>query len=254
MASRRRLWLTGMVTLLVGLVSVFPARVAYRWLGPPEVAIAGISGSIWSGSAARANAGGIYFSNIEWSLRPFSLLTGKIAYHISAKPGSGNLEATVAFGLGSTVTIEDLQSVLSLQDLQSLLSLQTFAQVANIFGLRGDASLRIERVVVDAGVLTHALGKIEVAGLELPQVAAGSIGDYKAEFVAQDNGIVASVEDTDGIVDLAGSFTISADGSYQFLGEVAPKAATPERLRRQLQFLGSPNERGQHQLRLEGQL
>lgn len=245
MPSRRRLILAGIVTLLAGLVILFPARVAYRWLGPPDVAIGGIEGSIWSGSAAHASGRGVYLSNIKWSLQPLALVTGKLAYDISARPGSGFLDANIAVNLFGTMTISDLDGAVSLQ---------TFAQIANISGLRGDASLRIERLVVVSGIPIDGEGKIEVANLLLPKIAPTTIGGYKANFVAQEDGIVASVEDTDGVVDLAGSLSIAADGSYQFLGLVAAKAATSERIKEDMRFLGSPNERGQYQVRLEGQL
>lgn len=80
------------------------------------------------------------------------------------------------------------------------------------------------------------------------------IGGYRAELFTQGNGIAASVEDTDGVIDLAGSLTVNSDRTYQFLGQLAPKPETDDGLRNQLRFLGSPNDRGQYELRLEGQL
>ena len=65
---------------------------------------------------------------------------------------------------------------------------------------------------------------------------------------------MASVEDTDAVVDLAGTLEIRPDRNYQFIGLIAPKATTPARLRQQMQFLGTANERGQYELRLEGAL
>ncbi len=88
----------------------------------------------------------------------------------------------------------------------------------------------------------------------LPLVSQSPIGGYRAEFFTQEDGVVASVQDTDGIVDLAGSLKLAADGAYEFRGQLAPKPETPPQLRQQLQFLGSANERGQYELRLEGRL
>ena len=65
---------------------------------------------------------------------------------------------------------------------------------------------------------------------------------------------MASIEDTDAVIDIAGSVSLAADRTYQFLAQVGPKANTPEDLRRQMTFLGTPNDRGQYELRLEGQL
>ena len=39
---------------IIGLLAVFPARVAYRWLAPPQLAMTGIEGSVWRGGAAAA--------------------------------------------------------------------------------------------------------------------------------------------------------------------------------------------------------
>ena len=65
---------------------------------------------------------------------------------------------------------------------------------------------------------------------------------------------MASVEDVNGVFDVAGSLTVSEDRSYQFIGKVAATEGTSEKLQRQLRFLGSPNDRGQHDIRLEGRL
>ena len=65
---------------------------------------------------------------------------------------------------------------------------------------------------------------------------------------------MASIEDTDAVIDLAGSVSLSPDRTYQFLAQVAPKPNTPADLREQMRFLGTANDRGQYELRLEGQL
>ena len=85
-------------------------------------------------------------------------------------------------------------------------------------------------------------------------MTASPIGGYRAEFFTEDAGIVASVEDTDGVFELAGSLRISSDRSYVFAGQLAPKSETPPSVRQQMRFLGNPNDRGQYPLRLEGQL
>jgi hypothetical protein len=92
-----------------------------------------------------------------------------------------------------------------------------------------------------------------VRNLVVPLVSTASLGSYLADFMTQDNGIAASIEDTDGILDLAGSLEIfNADRSYKFFGQVIETPQTPDGVRKQLQFLGPANARGQRELRLEG--
>ena len=121
-------------------------------------------------------------------------------------------------------------------------------------GLAGDASIRFEELRIRDGLPVAARGMLAVADLVAPMVDPASIGGYRAEFFSDDNAVIGSVEDVNGVFDLAGSLTISADRTYQFLGKVAATDGTSEKLRRQLRFLGTPNERGQHDIRLEGQL
>lgn len=237
--------IAGVVTLLVGLAALFPARVAYHWFAPPGIALSGIDGTIWHGTAAAGSAGGLYLSNLDWRMRPGALLSGRIGYGVEADASSGFMKGNVALGAGGSAALSDLTASLSLASLQDFV---------NMPGLSGALSIRFDRLEVEDGLPTAAQGTIEVADLRAPMIHRSPIGGFRAEFFTQDSGVVASVEDTDANVDLAGSLTIAADRTYQFVGKVAAKENTPARLQEQMKFLGSPDERGQYDIRLEGQL
>lgn len=242
----RRLVAAGLVTFVAGLIIVFPARVAYHWFAPDHVVVGGISGTVWSGSAQSATSAGLYVADIKWRFKPLRLFTGKFVYAVEARPVSGSVDAVVGVGIGGTLHVSELQGVIALQMLEQVLAVR---------GLRGNARVQIDRLTIKDGVPVTAEGSLEVVDLVVPMVAAGSIGGYRAEFhPQQDGGVSASVEDTDGIVDLAGRISLSPDRSYQFRGLIAAKPITPQAMREQLRFLGSPNERGQHELNLDGQL
>jgi hypothetical protein len=63
---------------------------------------------------------------------------------------------------------------------------------------------------------------------------------------------VASVEDTEAVLDLAGSLRINPDKSYAFLGYVVARGNTPEGLASRIKRLPQMDVAGQHELRLEG--
>ncbi len=245
MQTRSRLLVIGLVTFLIGLVALFPARVAYHWVSPPGVAIAGIEGTVWRGRALEGQVAGLYLRDIGWRMRPLALFTGKLAYAVEADAASGFASANVALGAGGRAVLEDLTASLNLQALQ---------QLAGMPGLDGAASLQFERLEFADGVPVAANGVLEVANVRVPIVHRSPLGGFRAEFFTQDTGIVASIEDVDAVVELAGSFTLANDRSYQFIGQVAPTDDTPTQLREQMRFLGSPNERGNHEFRFEGQL
>lgn len=245
MQPRARLIAAGLATLVLGLIIFFPARVAYQWFAPPELSLSGISGSLWRGQANRARAGGIYLQDLSWRLQPLALFRGQIGYAVEAVPSSGFVDTSVGFGVTGAIQLTDLRGSLPLQPLE---------QLTRMPGLRGSMNLQFERLVIENGVPVAADGELEVANLVAPKIFRGDVGGYRLEFFTQNSGVMASVEDTNGVVDLAGSLEIAPQGTYQFIGLTAPKATTPPRLRQQMQFLGTANERGQYEVRLEGEL
>jgi general secretion pathway protein N len=243
--TRKALVSVGLLTFVLAFITMFPARAAYNWFAPEAVRLSGLEGSVWSGSAAEASVAGLYFRDLRWRMRPLLLFTGKVATSIEASPSSGFLEADVALGFGGDVTLTNVNGSLPLS---------AFATIARVPGLAGTTSIQFVELRIRDGLPVAADGTLSVANLVAPMVDAAPIGGYRAEFFTEDNAVVASVEDVNGVFDLAGSLTISADRNYQFLGKVAATDNTSDKLRRQLRFLGSPNDRGQHDIRLEGQL
>ena len=243
--SRRALLLAAALTFVVGVVALFPARVAYRWAAPSQLAVSGIHGTVWRGGADAVASNGVYLRDLTWTMKPLRLITGKAVYRVKASPVSGFVEGDVGLGFGGSVVVSDLAASLPLSALAGAL---------NIRGLRGEASLEVERLKLRDGVPVVADGTVQLNNLVVPRISRDSIGGYRVEFFTQDSGVSASVEDTDDVVDLAGSLQVHEDRSFQFLGQVIATPATPANLQQQMKMLGPANERGQRELRLEGSL
>lgn len=245
MASAGRLIAAGSAVFVVGVVLIFPARVAYDWFAPPGVALSGLEGSVWSGHARDANIMGLYLRDIEWRFRPTLLATGRIGYRLTARPPGGEINGDVAISAGGTVTLSNVRGTVPLDTLRALTRVDNLAGVADV---------NVESAVLENGLPTSARGSLEVRELLVPIVSRTAIGGYRAEFFTEDEGITASVEDTDGVVDIAGQLLLRPDRSYLFTGLLAPTGQTPQRLQNQMQFLGAPNDRGQYPVRMEGVL
>jgi len=241
----KRFVISGVIVFLLVLVVTFPARVAYRWLAPPDLQLSGISGSVWNGTAAEGLAAGAYVRNISWRLKPMALLTGKLAFTTSADPASGSMKADVAMGLGGSLALTNLTGTVSL-DL-----------VHNAFqqgGISGDVSLNFSNLVLENGLPVAATGSVTVANFFARDLSAGVLGDYRAEFQTSGQSISASVDDVAGVLDIDGVITINPDRTYSLVGEVAARPGAPPSIEQQLRFLGSPDARGMRPFRFEGQL
>ena len=241
--TRRGLLLVAALTFVIALIILFPARIAYQWAAPAGFAASGIHGTVWSGQADAVSVDGIYLRDVSWRMHPMYLFTGKLAYRIKATPVSGFIEGNVSIGIGGTLTVSDLTAALPLQML---------AVTLRVRGLQGTGSLQIQKAALRRDRLIAADGVLQVANFVAPRISRQPIGGYRAEFFTEDDGIVASVEDADGAVDLAGKLELKHDFSYSFLGLVQETPRTPADLRRRLQDVPPINDRGQRELRAEG--
>jgi general secretion pathway protein N len=218
--------------------------VAYRLASPPHVAISGLSGTVWQGSAREFSTNGVYLRDLEWRMRPLSLVTGSAVFDVSGSPVSGFFESEVAVGASGSITLRDLSAALPLA---------MFERAAGVSGLRGQLSLQIERLKLVNGRPEALDGSVNVADLLVPLLGRTTLGGYRADFFTQSDGvIVGSVEDTDGVVDLAGRLQITRDKAYSFLGQVVPKTETPDSLLMRIRYLPEGDRPGQHELRLDG--
>ena len=243
MQSMRVLVITGTLALVIGLLAMFPARVAIEWFAPGGVTFSNSSGTIWSGRAAGASTGGITLRNIEWRFKPLSLFKGQLAFAVSANPPSGFMDAVAGVGFGGSMVLSDLNASLPLS---------LVGRGVGVAGLQGTSTLRFSRIVWDGAWVAGADGVLQVADLLVPAVGRDSLGGYRAEFSTTERGIVASVEDTDAVIDLAGSLTLEEDRSYALIAQIVAQPSTPDSIKRQLKFLPPPNDRGQQEIRLEG--
>ena len=243
MVRKRGLFLAGIIAFLVAVVALFPARVAYWLASPPHVAISGFSGTVWNGSAQEFSTNGVYLRDLEWRMHPFSLVTGSAVFDVSGSPADGFFDSEVAVSVNGSITLRNLSAALPLI---------MFEEAAGISGLRGQLSLQIERLELVSGRPAALEGSANIANLLVPLLGRTPLGGYRADFFTQSNGIIASVEDTDGVVDLAGRLQINPDKTYSFLGQVVPKTGTPESLRKQIGYLPEGDRPGQHELRLDG--
>lgn len=241
----KRYIFAGLLVFLIVLIVGFPARVAYNWFAPPEVKLTGITGSIWKGNAAEALAAGAYVRNIVWTAKPASILTGKFAFDISAEPAAGNIDANVAVGLDGALVITDLTGTLPLDLIH-----QAFQQE----GIRGDVALNFSKLIVRNGLPVDVNGSVTIASLFAPNLSAVKLGDFRADFQTVDDSVTGSVDDLAGVLDVAGVITLNADKSYSLIGNVAARPSAPPSINQQLQFLGSPDERGFREFRFEGSL
>lgn len=239
----KRYIVIGLIVFLSVLIFTFPARVAYNWFAPPDVRLTGLSGSVWNGSAVEGLAAGAYIQDISWRLKPASLLAGKLAFATASRPASGSLAVDVAISLDRSLAFSNLTGRLPLDLIHPALQQNRIS---------GDVTLNLASLAVRNDVPVEVDGIVTIANLFVPILSSAGLGDFKADIRTENGNVIATLDDLSGVLDLAGTLTLKPDRSYLLLGEVAARPDAPPSITQQLQFLGSPDERGFRQFRHEG--
>lgn len=243
--SMRRLAIAGALTLFLGLIISFPARIAYSWFASPAVSMSGITGSVWRGQASEGAIGGIYLTDLRWRFRPFPLFRGEAAFGISAQPVSGFIDADIAVGVGGTVRLTDVTAELPIRSLERLVA---------VSGLDGDIRLQMERVVLEDGMPVAATGVVDVSNLVVRPLSAAALGNYRATLETEGQTIRGIVQDTSGVLEVSGDIELSPDRRWLLLGLIAARREAPAAVTDQLQYLGTADAEGRRSFRLEGEL
>jgi general secretion pathway protein N len=247
-------WLAlGVGAYVAFMLATFPAGTALRWFAPPEVTFVGVAGTLWSGSAASCAAGGFRAEALRWRLRPASLLLGRISANVEARIPDGFVAGDLTAS-PSSVRFNNVRAGMSLPALAALLPA--------VRGMRGQASVALQLLVLEDGWPAAAVGELKLAGLEAPPlISDGSgtllpLGDYTVTFVPAPQGqLSANVVDNGGPLEVVGTASLDAARNYTVDLLVEPRAGAPEMLVEGLKYMTpDPDAQGRRRLNTIGSL
>ncbi len=250
--SRWSWWALGAGAYVAFTIASFPAGVALEWLAPPGVTFTGVSGTLWSGGAASATAGGFTADTLRWRVRPAALFLGRISADVEARIPDGFVAGRVTASSGG----------IRLADLRGATSLPALAGVLPVRGMRGQASVSLESLVIEDGWPSVAVGELKLGGLEvMPLIPDGSgallpLGNYTVTFEPAPEGqLAAAFVDNGGPLEVEGTLRLDATRSYTIDALIEPRAGAPGSLVEGLKIMTSePDTEGRRRLNLTGSL
>jgi len=250
----------GLLAYLVALVLSFPAERAYsHWQAsenaPNNIALSGVSGSVWSGKAAMAVIQGQPLEKMEWSLRPWSLLFGQVGLNWRFQlPLENEKKGQEQGGYGQGSTALGLDGSVAFSTLEARLPAWVVARIAKADALRptGSVSLKLHDVLWDGQSLRSAEGRIVWNGAGISLLSPILLGDQIIVLETSDDIVKGVLSDGGGPLSLDGLLTLNPEGQYEFSGSLAARNA-PD-LERALGSLGRPGADGRIKLKRSGSL
>ncbi|HEY8520643.1 MAG TPA: type II secretion system protein N [Gammaproteobacteria bacterium] len=232
----------------------FPADAAYRWFLSDTIALAGIEGTVWSGSAEVGAAGGLALRDVRWQVNSWPLLIGRLA---------GRFQAALAEGFVSS-RFSASPSAVVLEELRLSTSLAALADLVPAAGTMGLVNASLDELRLEDGWPVRVIGTVRLAQLETaPFLPTGrgdkliALGDYEAVFqeAAEPGTLAADIRDTGGPLELAATLRLDRNRDYVLEGAVRARAdAAPELVQALELMTGEPDAEGRRALGLTGSL
>ena len=222
---------------LAFVLTTFPAATAYRWLAPDAVRLAGVEGTLWSGSATLGSVGNIGLREIQWRLRPSALFLARVGGQFQTRFNDGLLSTDVEVTL-TQMTLRNLRASASLGGLRELLPLG---------GIEGFVSAEFAELRIQDAWPIGATGELRLGELAVPPVLSQTggalldLGNYRIRFAASPNpGLVGNFDDQGGPLEVSGSIRLTPDRAYVIGGALRTRPNAPPALSQGLELMTAP--------------
>ncbi|MBE0510337.1 MAG: type II secretion system protein N [Chromatiales bacterium] len=246
----------GLLAYLVFLIAMLPASQVWRFAAEPiqrqapQLAVYGLSGTLWRGQASELRWQGHSLGRLEWQLSPWSLLRQRLDSRFSLQTPQGYLQGRLQLPLSATS--------LELAEVQGRLPLQELSRFANNLPLQldGQLSIQLKQLRRDKqGAIQALQGQLIWHQASVLMGEPLSLGDLRAEL--SDNGegaLRAQLHDHGGPLRLDGEFHLSAQGRYRLQANLGSRESAQPALQQGLAMLGRPDAQGNYPLQFNGSL
>jgi len=242
MQQHRKLISLGLTCFLFFLITLFPARAGFMLLAPAGIQGFGFEGTLWQGSVRVLNVAGQQLRNTEWSLSIPGLFAGRIGGDFKTRWGSGFAEGNGSISLMGTVRLSEARAGFAA------------AMLGQSFGapdLGGQVNLQIDTLQLSDNWPKQLIGTANINNLSSPLLgrgSAGQIGNYTVSFdssTATDPDLLTgTITDNGGPLEVSGELALRAPGDYELETRIKPRSSAPEKMQKNLEFLGPPEADG----------
>jgi general secretion pathway protein N len=233
-----------LLCLVVALVINLPVQQVLPYVKlPPSVRLAGIDGSLFSGSAAEVRINDFPLRGIRYRYMPSCLPMLKLCYHVDYDAGQVELAYDVLNG-----DTEVNRSRVEYPVAVLLAQLPTPALVKPT----GRLQLELDELSMLQDKLVTVSGKLIWRDLGLDDASGNvNIGDYQVDFSSDAEGFNFTFSDLDAALDLSGDGSISTAGLYEVDVRIATQAGLDSQVKSILNLVAVRSGSSANQYRIE---
>jgi hypothetical protein len=217
---------------------------------PAEVALGGVSGTVWRGAAASVSIKDTALGALRWTNRPWRLLLLQVQYRVTLQPTGGALDMVATLGRAGRLDISQLTGSFPVTTVHGLISPE---------GWTGSVELDVEQLAISSGFPVSAAGLVRVRNLTSSNgprpLNLGSFELLLGEGAVGTDSISGRLSDLgDGPLKVRATIELDRERRYLISGEVAAGPDADAAILRTLSFLGQADSLGRRPFSIEGTL
>jgi general secretion pathway protein N len=249
----RRLIYLGVLAYLIFLLHALPASFLTHYILPSvkaarTVNLQGVRGSIWQGQAADARINNFSLGKLQWSVRSWGLLLGKLKLNL--KVGEDNVRGSgyVSLGLGGALTAEDVNMQFPATTLMPLM-------YGYPISIAGDLRGNLKDVEIERGRILQAQGRIvwQNAAIRAPQNI--EMGNFLVTLEPLNLGSKVVIKDQgQGPVQAEITVYLKGSGEYRMNGWLKARDASQQSITEALRLIGRADNSGRYWVGYNGTL
>ena len=238
----------GVGTYLLILLANFPAArlAAHLQQQYAPLVFHSVSGSVFSGSAARVERDALVAGPVHWRFRPSGLLKGRLEYRLQGDLMQEPFEGRVGVDLAGRIHLQEAQVVLdpaSLVELYSPVGMTTTGRMV----------LHVESLELQDGFPGHLSGQLLWSDAGVTAPVSLVLGEVRVQLGSEADRITGEVSNT-GDTRVSGSLGLSAAHDYSVDLQLTPGRTTSVEVVEFLKSWGQPGPGGSYRLADSGRL
>jgi general secretion pathway protein N len=238
----------GIGTYLLVLLAHFPAGKLTGYLEQQYAPLVfrSVSGSVFSGSAARVEREGLVAGPLNWRFRPAGLLSARLEYHLQGSVRQHRFTGNAAIDLSGRLHVSDAGIELDPADL-----VREYSPVD--FTTTGRVRLQIDSLALQDGFPMALDGRLAWSEAGVTEPVSLALGRVAVVLGHEADRITGEVSN-DGDTRVAGRLSLSAARDYSIDLQVTPGGEASPEVSEFLKSWGQPGQGGGYRLADSGTL
>ncbi|MGL4250347.1 MAG: type II secretion system protein N [Aeromonas sp.] len=237
------------------LLATLPAALVVRHLPLPDqisnlLKLEGVSGTLWSGQAARLQYASEAVSQLRWDFNGWSLL--RFAPEVAIRFGERNgINGQGSIGWNGNLFARDLTLNAPAPWLLDRIPMRLPFPLT----VTGQLQLKVEQFAQGAPWCDNLYGNLDWYNASADTPAGKlDLADPEVKLTCLDSKLVAELKQGSEAVQTSGRLELQPDGQYLFQGNLKPGPALPSQMQQGLPLLGQPDRQGRFPLRYQGRI